>query len=288
MAEFGWTPLSKAFAELDVLPPFPVVFNKILEITESDAGSREELLKALSLDQAIAAQVLRASNSVFYGMAGRVGTLDRAVALLGETTVREIAILCAASGFLRRNIRRYGILSQQLWSHSVSTAMAARTIAGLVIPKLSEEAFTAGLVHDIGKLIVDRIADEETEAALRAATSEGRPNHHMVEMEAFGFDHCALGYFFAKNANFPEELRSGIAYHHEPNLAGEHTRFAYVIHLADALSHFAAMGIEDPDLIDALDDGGVLSHLEISASDLVGIFAQVKAMMGNVEEFLGL
>ncbi len=288
MAEFGWTPLSKAFAELDVLPPFPVVFNKIMEITESDVGSREELLKALSLDQAIAAQVLRTSNSAYYGMAGRVATLDRAVALLGETTVREIAVLCAASGFLRRNIRRYGILSQQFWSHSVNTAMTARNIAVLVMPKLSEVAFTAGLVHALGKLVVDRIADEETEVALRVATSGGRPNHHVVEMEAFGFDHCALGYFFAKNSNFPEELRSGIAYHHEPNLAGEHVQFAYIIHLADALSHFAAMGIEDPDLIDALDDGGVLSHLEISASDLAGIFAQVKRMMGDVEEFLGL
>ncbi|MDP6483985.1 MAG: hypothetical protein QGH70_09090 [Nitrospinota bacterium] len=73
MPKFGWTPLSKTFAELDMLPPFPVVFNKILEITESDVGSREELLKALSLDQAIAAQV--APDEQFgllrHGRAGR-------------------------------------------------------------------------------------------------------------------------------------------------------------------------------------------------------------------------
>ena len=98
MPGFGWTPLSKTFAELDMLPPFPVVFNKILEIIESEVGSREELLKALSLDQAIAAQVLRTSNSVYYGMAGRVATLNRSVAFFGETTVREIAVLCATTG----------------------------------------------------------------------------------------------------------------------------------------------------------------------------------------------
>ena len=155
-------------------------------------------------------------------------------------------------------------------------------------PDGARGGLTAGLIHDIGKLIVDRIADEETEVALRAATSAGRPNHHMLEMEAFGFDHCARGYFFAKNANFPEELRSGIACHHEPNLAGEHIRFACVIHLADALSRFAAVGIEDPELSDALDDKGVLSHLEISPSGLAGIFAQAKTSMGNAEEFLGL
>ena len=151
----------RALAELDTLPPISNVFHKVLELTEEDDDRRGELVRCVSLDQAIAAKVLQIVNSPYYGMQQKISSLEVAVGLLGDKKVREIAILCSASGVLRRGVRSYGIMPDEFWLHSIATAISARLLAEIHAPEKREVAYAAGLLHDIGKLAINRLIEEE-------------------------------------------------------------------------------------------------------------------------------
>ena len=120
------TYFERALSEVDSLPPVSNVFNKIMELTGDDEGRREELIRCVSADQAIAAKVLQLINSAYYGMRQTISSLEVAVGLLGDRKIRDIALMCASSGLLRSEIRGYGIPADQFWLHSVTAAFAAR------------------------------------------------------------------------------------------------------------------------------------------------------------------
>ena len=149
--------LEEVFFEIDALPPVSEVFHKILELTGGDDVSRDELVQCVSLDTAIAAKVLQTINSAYFGVSERVPSLKVAVGLLGDINIRDIAIMCAASGVLRRSILGYGIVAEEFWFHSVTAAFASRQISKKIGGEDHELAFSAGLLHDIGKLAMDRL-----------------------------------------------------------------------------------------------------------------------------------
>jgi len=122
-----------------------------MALTGGEENSRDELIQCVSLDQAIAAKVLQTINSAYFGMSQRVSSLEVAVGLLGDSQIRDIAIMCTTSGLLGVPIRGYGIPADQFWRHSVTMAIAARLLADKFGPWHRDMAFAAGLLHDIGK-----------------------------------------------------------------------------------------------------------------------------------------
>ena len=103
--------LATVLSDIAALPPVSEVFHKILELTGGDDVSPDELVRCVSLDPAIAAKVLQTINSAYFGVSGRVSSLNVAVGLLGDINIRDIAIMCAATGFLRKSLPGYGLLA---------------------------------------------------------------------------------------------------------------------------------------------------------------------------------
>ena len=276
-----------ALSEVDTLPPVSTVLHKILELTDGDENPREELIRCVSLDQAIAAKVLQIINSAYYGIRQEVSSLEVAVALLGDKKVREIAIMCSTSGVLRGGIRGYGIPSDQFWLHSVTTGFAARLIAGRFAPERRETAFVAGLLHDIGKLVIDRLIEEPHREMLLELAGNLSPDYHSKEIELFGFDHCTIGYFVAQRWNFPVELVSAIAFHHYPDYEVEHRDMVRVVCFADALAHLHSMGVHDPSMVAALEEKGRIPF-DLSYHEVEEFFSRLKAEVGDAQAFLGM
>jgi putative nucleotidyltransferase with HDIG domain len=276
---------------MNALPPFPLVFYKILDITENIHGSREELLRALSLDQAIVAKVLQIANSAYYGLQKEVSSIDRAVALIGENMVREVAIYCATNGLVQRPLARYRLSARQFWEHSVTTSLAARCIAARIIPQIREKALVAGLLHDIGKLAMNGMIDLKSEIEIQNRLEQGRPLDE-IEREIFGIDHCEAGCLFAEKWSFPDEIRDAIAHHHQPGQAGDHRHLVYLIQVADKLSHALSAGIKMNEFLDIQLNGpdweASIESLGISREDAESLFSDIDAELKGTEVFLDM
>jgi len=277
---------SQALAEVDALPPVSEVFHKILELTSQENASRADLVRCISLDQAISAKVLQTINSAYFGMGQKVSSLDIAVGLLGNNNVRDIAIICSASASIRRSIVGYGMLADQFWLHSVTTAFAARLIADKCDAEEREAAFAAGLLHDIGKVVMDHIIRDSQIKMIWDDEKDIFPDYHSMENEIFGFDHCRIGYFISRNWNFPDNLTAVIAFHHEPELDSDHQELIRIVSFANVLAHLVSMGVTEPNLVVLLEEEGRIPF-DFSYNDIKETFTRLVAEVEDSKVFLG-
>ncbi len=277
----------RALVEVDALPPASQVLVKILALTQEESASRSELIRCVSLDPAIAAKVLQTINSAYFGMGEKVSSLEVAVGLLGDKNIRDIAMMCSATGILRKSIGGYGMMADQFWLHSVTTAIAARQIAVRCGIEEDDSAFAAGLLHDIGKLAMNRVIMESQIEIEWDEENEIFPNYEFIENEAFGFDHCTIGYFVCRNWNFPENITTVIAFHHRPDLETDHRELVRVVNFADILAHLVSIGIDDPNFLILLGEEGRLPF-EFSFQEIEDIFANLKTELDDSKAFLGI
>jgi len=146
------------------LPPMPQTVFKAREILRDPRSSFQELANILESDQGIAARVLKMANSAYYGMMGKVSSLQHASVLLGYKTLAEIVSLAGASTVLGGMLAGYGLSAGDLWKHSLGVAFGSRIIAAKKKPELANDAFAAGLIHDAGKLVLDPYISEWKDA----------------------------------------------------------------------------------------------------------------------------
>ncbi|MGE5391452.1 MAG: HDOD domain-containing protein [Deltaproteobacteria bacterium] len=222
------------------LPALPTVVTRVIQLTDDPDSTAQDINNVLNQDQAITARVLRLANSAFYGYTRRINTVTDAVVFMGFKTIRSIVIAASVSDILNQEIAGYALEHGELWKHSQCCAMAARLIARKAkIPAL-DLAYTAGLLHDIGKVILNRtMKDAYFDVVERA--SEGEIPFDQVENEILGFTHAEVGSKVAAKWNLPDQMVEAIAFHHDPEKATINPKLTAIIHLADAIC--VAMGI---------------------------------------------
>ena len=216
------------------LPAWPRAAAQALAALRDDATGADECARCIGHDQALTARVLRLANSAFYGVPGRVASVNSAIQMLGKRTLG--AALTAATANAQFNaIVHDGFDFDGFWRHSVGTAIAAEAIARLRLLD-DEAAFTAGLLHDIGRLALAAHFPQETASV--AALARG---HDLTWLEAermaLTTDHAAVGATIAAQWRFPEIVQVAIAAHHQPQPSGSDASMADVIHVADAMAH---------------------------------------------------
>ncbi|MEZ5063893.1 MAG: HDOD domain-containing protein [bacterium] len=207
---------------INELPTLPHVVSQILEKTRDQDASLTEVVSIISTDQALVSTLLKLVNSAFYGFSRRITTLKQAITLLGFRSVRNVVVNCGVVGIFRKrtfnNHYRF-----RLWDHSVACAVAARTLAEMKGFKAKEEAFTAGLLHDIGKVVIDQYAPKDSAAIMRKVEAGADPRE--AETEVLGVDHTQVGGWIAERWHLPKTLCWVIEYHHapdSPDLPGGH------------------------------------------------------------------
>ena len=201
-------------AEVTELPVQPGAAMRLLWMIDDPRTSAADLGRVMESDPALSTQVIRLSNSAFYGLSGTVGSAWRAITVLGLATLRAIATAAAFDLFAEKGRS----VPDGFWAHSVTTAAAASTVARRVGIQ-PNEAFSAGLLHDIGTALVFRRAPARYDTMLeRRASQPDRPLVE-VELEEFGTTHAHVGAAALAVMNFPPEMVEAIAVHHsEPSL----------------------------------------------------------------------
>lgn len=239
------------------LPTLPDVAVQVLNLAGSDDATARDLELVLQRDPGLAARVLRLSNSAQFGVRGTVSTLSHAVVLLGSRMLRAV-VLTACTESLSRNPRS-SFKDRILWEHAVAVGLTARTLAERCAPGLIEEAFVAGLLHDIGKMVLDTATGATYREVVQRVYNQ-RERFVDVEREMFGFDHAAVGGLVADKWMLAESIGEAIALHHDPRRAVINPPLSAIVSVANALCVKLEIGPEKlPDLdLASLDAVGCL------------------------------
>jgi putative nucleotidyltransferase with HDIG domain len=241
------TPLSldDVVSQLQDLPSLPAVVMELLTSIEQEDVDISVLARKVSHDQALTAKTLRLANSSVYGLQVKVTTIQQAITFLGFQTTRNLITAAAITGCFAGG-QCAGFNDKAFWRHSIATAACARVLARRM--RFNQDyAFTAGLLHDIGRLVLVSSYPEryaEVIAARAAADSELLD----AERALLGVDHVVAGAALAEHWNFSETMRLAIAHHHDPEAPGAGF-LATIIHVANAIVHALDIAREDDDLV---------------------------------------
>jgi putative nucleotidyltransferase with HDIG domain len=226
------------------LPTMPVVLARLNMTLARESSSAGDVAKVLQSDPAIAANMLRIVNSAYYGLRVRVSSIPLAVSVLGFATTRRVALRAAVfTVFAQRREAIAQFDPVGFWKHSVFTGVAARALCAVAPPFADmhpEDAYMAGLLHDIGKIVLLEKRTLHYLEALRRAGAAGCPDHE-AEKAVFGFTHADVGAVLALKWSLPEELTAAIRYHHAPQRDPVHRPLTSLVHVADRLAWQASL-----------------------------------------------
>ncbi len=228
------------------LVTLPHVYIQIGRLVEDPKSSSADIAKAASQDPSFTLRLLRVANSALYRFPSAVETVAKAVAIIGTSQIRNLALsMSVASSF--EGLPNELVSMDNFWRHSLLCALTARHLARLIGRCDPDALFTAGLLHDIGELIIfNRLPEQAKESLLMVLDSDEQIQVHQAEQKVLGFDHGDVGGELAREWHLPPLLEECIACHHDIARSRHHRRETALIHLANAIAIMAELNSLDP------------------------------------------
>lgn len=267
------------------LPPLPDTVYRLATVVGDPASSLTQIVDTIRYDQALTAEVLRLCNSAYFGLSRTIESLDDAVRLLGTVKVLQLVVAAHARAMLSRPQAGYGLPAGALWLHSVGVALGAQLLARQM--QLTEVGllFTAGLLHDVGKVVLNEfVAQEYAEIARRV--SQDQVSFVEAEEQVLGFTHPVVGARLAETWNLPTAIVECVRYHHEPQAVVESNPLVDAVHLADSICILLGVGGGD-DGLSYRADPAVPTRYNLAESQMEALGADVIAELKLVQTLLG-
>lgn len=263
------------------LPTLPTVITQLISLIDNPKTSARNVSQLISTDQALTAKILKLANSAFYGFPREIATVQHAVVVLGFETVKNLGLsVSVLERFSGADAGADGgeFDRQKFWEHSIACGVAARLLAGKLRYRVPGEAFAAGILHDIGRLILSQYFPAEFAEVLQVMREEDLYIGH-AEEKVLGVTHAEVGSWLAERWNLPDQLEQTIAMHHVPGRITGPAELPSLIHLADFLCRREKIG----------DGGGdKLPNLDPAALRAFGIHeepvAALKRIFGHGDE----
>lgn len=267
------------------MPLLSVVASRLLELTGDDDHSLQDVAKIVENDAYLTTRVLRVVNSAVFSPIEPITTVSKAIVYLGEKTVMGIAIGSCSAAVFKKPLNGYEAAAGALWEHSLRTAIASREISIFVKEKISSNlAFTAGLLHDIGKSVISEFLDGNVNQMVNMC-DEGKVEDFLsAEKNTVGTDHAEIGYELATHWRLPEPLVMVIKYHHHPNLCdGEYGALVYTVHLGDILAMMGGTGTGADSLSYTIDEK-YSEFIDISKDHLAIVLLKIQEEFARARE----
>lgn len=272
----------KILASIKDLPPMPKIIYKAREVMANPKSGFKEIAEVIETDQAIAAKVLQVANSAYYGLSGMVSSIHQASVVLGHKTLEQLITMVSATSLLGSHLKGYRMGSGALWQHSLAVALCSRMIACDRAPALENDAFSVGLIHDAGKLALDRYILER-KASVEQLLKSGTPFLE-IERQVLGFDHTELALDLCTKWKLPENHATAIRFHHEPE-ASDGNQLAFIVHTANYIAQQIAAGGSSTDQSYPLDPAA-LDFLALDGEDLSGYVEKTAEAVGQITQSL--
>jgi len=224
------------------LPTLPDMIHKVLALVKDEDTSAKELGRLISYDQAISSRLLKVANSAYYGFMQKVATVPHAIVVLGLKEVKSLVLGITVFDAMKDTEGDSSLVREELWMHSIGCALAGQLICKKAGGVDTEAAFTASLLHDIGKLVLNGFFTKEYGNVLEKVSTSG-VSVVKAEKEIMGFTHAEVGGWLCERWKFPPLLVSPIKFHHQVEKAPAlHIRITSVVHLADSVCKRAHIG----------------------------------------------
>jgi putative nucleotidyltransferase with HDIG domain len=225
-------------AKVKNLPPISQAALQLVNLLDEPAVSNEDVVQVLKYDNVLTAKLLRACNSPYFGLEEPVSSVDQAVLILGHHQILHIVLTLAFGGAMAVPLSGYAVESNELWRHSLTAASAAEYVVsnGIEMNADPHVAFTVGLLHDIGKLVLSQVLTPEHQTNIRALIEDRRNSRWEAEKVVLGTDHAEVGGALLRAWNLPEDIIEGVSNHHNPVVDPE-PKLSAVTHFANCLAH---------------------------------------------------
>lgn len=272
---------SEVLAAVDRVPALPQIVGRVLQRVGDDHSSASELGSLIEQDMVLAGKVLKLVNSAFYHRPQPVGSIREAVAIIGFSSLRSLVLAASTSNILLVDLEPYAMVRGGLWRNSLATASVARAIGlrAKASPDLSEEYFAAGLLRDVGLLVLSPFL-ARSGVHLRADPAN-RIDVLLAERRAVGFDHSWVGQRLAEKWHLPEVLAVAIGrHHHSPDNAVPAARgHLGAVRLAERLVYAAGIGVQADHPFDAQIDAQAIRGASLDAVAFAALCAEVPALI---------
>lgn len=265
--------LKKITQSIIGLPTLPTMITQMIGLIDNPKTSARDVSRLISTDQALTAKILKLANSAFYGFPREISTVNHAVVVLGFETVKSLGLsVSVLERFARGGGEESTFDRQKFWEHSIACGVGARLLAGKLRYRVQGEAFAAGILHDIGKLILSQYFPEEFAEIMKLVHEQDLYIGKAEEM-VLGVTHAEIGCWLAERWNLPKQLVDTIAFHHAPGRLRRASELPSLIHLADFLCRRERIG----------DGGGRrLPSLDPAALRTFGIHEEPKAAIRRI------
>lgn len=280
--------IQRLVAKIDKLPTLPVAATKIVQVVNNPNTTARDVNQLISTDQALAAKVLKLVNSAYYGLSNKVASITQAVVILGFNTIKSLALSASVlDSFSSAELSTFK--REEFWKHSLEIGVGAKLIANLIkVPtKDQEEFFLAGLLHDMGKVVMDQYLHEEFSEVVGLTKDTGCAFLQAEREVLGGLTHADIGKLLAEKWNLPGNLQEAIAFHHDPLQAknGPHT---VAVHFADILCKSKHIGFSGDYEITGINEQAVDS-LKIPPEALEKLIAEdIDREFKNATVFLNM
>ncbi|MBJ6724988.1 HDOD domain-containing protein [Geomesophilobacter sediminis] len=258
--------------DVSTIHSLPLFYSRLCEAIDHPRSSIADLASIISDDQGLTARILKLANSPLFGYFSKIETITQAVTIIGVLQVRDLALaLCVMDAF--KGIPKDLVDMNQFWRHSLATGLAARLLATGQRESNLERFFVAGILHDVGRLVMYlRLPDECRELIEEARC--GGPLLYQKERQRFGYDHAEVGGILLRRWKIPARVTEPVQYHHDPPRGGQYPRETSILHFADVVAHALELGNSGEVRVPTLDNA-VWERLHLSNYHIAPLVKQI-------------
>ena len=275
--------LEHVFEEISSLPNFPETAFRALRMLEDENVNFEELAKVIRYDATITANFLKLVNSAYLGLRRKVDSLSQAFALLGLNQIRFFLVAACAGQYLNRPLKGYALSPQEVWLHSLGCGVLAELLSERVKVERQDHVFTAALLHDIGKIVLDLFVGGELEMIRDLVEDEGL-SFMEAEIMVLGTDHAVIGAELLRRWEFPEDIILAVRAHHDEDWMVQ-SQNAAIVALSNMIVNLLGIGT-GADGLSYRVPAGLLKKVGLAEKELFDVILEGYKRYQNLKENL--
>mgnify|MGYP001826052940 CR=1 FL=1 len=271
--------------EVEAFPGMPATAAKLLPLLDNPDSTPSEVENIVKYDPGLTANILKLTNSAYFGIPTKVSSIKQAVILLGWKRLVQVVTTICMSGLMKKAIPGYDLRSGELWRHSIAVSVAAEILVeALKIPD-ADEVFTAALLHDVGKLILGSFVKKEL-AQIEEMVTKGIA-FDVAESMVLGTNHAEVGGQILHKWSFPAELVNAVQWHHDPESCENSCILSDIVHVANTLGLMTGFGKAGEE-IDIEPIGPVVDRLGLKAKHLEAMAQQTLQELEKLSDLFDL
>ena len=232
--------LSHIMTQVKSFPGMPATAARLMPLLQNPDASASKIEDILKYDPGLTANILKLTNSAYFGLPSRVSSVRQAIMLLGWKRLLQLVMTMCMSALMKKPVPGYDLPRGELWRHSVAVSVAADLLVKSLSISDADEVFTAALLHDIGKLVLGDYVQEDLEK-IEGMVTKGI-SFEVAEFVVLGTNHATIGARILQNWSLPQELVNAVSWHHDPENCNHYCMLSDVVHIANIVGRRVGFG----------------------------------------------